>query len=256
MRFCVFGSSSAKTPQKYLEVAHTLGREIAGAGHDAVTGGGQFGCMMGAQQGCIEAGGEVIYVVHQKFIDGGSVDVNAKGVKEVICAQGDDLTERKRLLVDYSDAIMICPGGVGTFDEFWDIVSHKSLSMKGLNEKPIVVLNFDGFYDGFIEQLRRAGEDGLLYLETSKFFMVTPSPAEAVKMATKYVEDVKSNGAEDLGRTRTKSGDNKLKAGSNKSKGNSSFGQLKKRIDLLSLSAGITIGAIAAVLALQHTKRY
>ena len=249
MRFCVFGSSSVKTPKKYLETAYSLGQEIAKSGNDAVTGGGQFGCMMGAQQGCIDAGGEVIYVVHQKFIDGGSVDVNAKGVKEVICAGGDDLTERKRLLVDYSDAILICPGGVGTFDEFWDIVSHKSLSMKGLNEKPIVVLNYDGFYDGFIQQLRRAGEDGLLYLETEKFFMVTPSPAEAVKMAVKYIDDVKANGVEDLGRSRTKSGDNKLKAGSNK--GTKTSGGA---LDMLSLTIGISIGAVLAVVASRHAK--
>jgi hypothetical protein len=251
MRFCVFGSSSQKTPKKYLDVAYSLGQEIAKSGNDAVTGGGQFGCMMGAQKGCIEAGGEVIYVVHQKFIDGGSVDVNAKGVKEVVCAKGDDLTERKRLLVDYSDAIMICPGGVGTFDEFWDIVSHKSLSMKGLDKKPIVVLNCDGFYDGFIEQLRRSGQDGLLYLDTEKFFMVTPSPAEAVKMATKYIQDIEANGVEDLGRSRTKSGDNKLKAGSNKSpaatKGSGA-------LDMLSLTIGITIGAVLTVVASRHAK--
>ena len=112
---------------------------------------------------------------------------------------------------------MICPGGVGTFDEFWDIVSH-NLSMKGLDKKP-VMRNCDGFYDGFIEQLRRSGQDGLLYLDTEKFFMVIPV-LEAVKMATKYIQDIEANRVEDLGRSRTKSGDNKLKAGSNKNLGN------------------------------------
>ena len=114
-----------------------------------------------------------------------------------------------------------------------------------------MVLNCDGFYDGFIEQLRRSGQDGLLYLDTEKFFMVSPSPAEAVKMATKYIQDFEANGVEDLGRSRTKSGDNKLKAGSNKSPGETKG---SGALDMLSLTIGITIGAVLTVVASRHAK--
>lgn len=77
-------------------------------------------------------------------------------VTERIISKGEDLTERKQLLYENGDCIISLPGGVGTFDEIWESVSHKSLGMKGLTNKPIVLLNTDGFYDGFILQLNRA----------------------------------------------------------------------------------------------------
>ena len=125
MNICVFGASSNKTPQKYLDLAYELGQAIGKAGHNAVTGGGSFGCMRQSQDGCIDAGGKVTFVVHQSFVDGGSspaLDEKNDGIAEVICCKGDDLTERKRLLMDKSDGLIVCPGGVGTFDEVWDAV--------------------------------------------------------------------------------------------------------------------------------------
>jgi uncharacterized protein (TIGR00730 family) len=251
MRWCIFGSSSNKTPQKYIDLAYSLGQEIGKRGDNAVTGGGQFGCMSGAQRGCIDAGGEVVYIVHQQFVDGGSASTGGKGVKEVICAEGDDLTERKRLLVDYGDGIIICPGGVGTWDEFWDVVSHKSLDMKGMQGKPIVILNYDGFYDGFIQQLHRGSKDGLLYLPAEKFFMVTASPKEAVQMATEYVEDARKNGVELLSFTRK--GDEKDTKIPLPPKGSSSgskavAGKKGMTLSLASLSVGVAIGAALALL--------
>mgnify|MGYP006089817849 CR=1 FL=1 len=101
----------------------------------------------------------------------------------MIIAKGDDLEERKRLLMDNAHCLLVCPGGVGTFDEFWDCVSHRSLDMKGLAGKPIIVLNVDGYYDGFVMQLRRATQESLLYNRTEEYFSVANSPAQAVALA-------------------------------------------------------------------------
>merc|ERR1712070_968992 len=147
---CCYGSSSKQTPDELLVVSRQLGRQIGSRGRKCVTGGGQYGCMSGVQSGCVESGSTNIYVVHQKFIDGGTVDEKAHGVEKVLVAKGDNLEERKKLLMENADALIVMPGGVGTFDEFWDCVSHRSLAMKGLCSKPIVVLNHDGFYDGFV----------------------------------------------------------------------------------------------------------
>ena len=75
---------------------------------------------------------------------------------------------------------MVMPGGVGTFDEFWDVVSSKSLGFKGLTDKPIVVVNIDGFYDGFVQQLCRASQEGLLYGTVQSYFHVCDNPKDAL----------------------------------------------------------------------------
>jgi uncharacterized protein (TIGR00730 family) len=252
MKICVFGSSSNKTPQKYLDVAYELGQAIGEAGHHAVTGGGSFGCMRQSQDGCIDAGGKVTFVVHQSFVDGGSspaLDEKTEGLEEVVCCKGDDLTERKRLLMDKSDALIVCPGGVGTFDEVWDAVSHKSLSMKGLNHKAIVLLNTDGFYDGFVTQLHRAAKEGLLYLPPEKFFFVTPNPKEAVQLVQDYYQNAMQNGEEDLGKGRRKQDitDDKLPAFWTSVSGNSAF-------DRVTFVTGAVVGALLAIAAVHVRK--
>jgi uncharacterized protein (TIGR00730 family) len=182
---CVFGSSSNKTSQAFLNASFEMGKLLAQRGHGIVTGGGAFGCMQGVQSGCRQNGGTVRGVVHQQFIDGGSADLDNVG--DMIIAKGDDLEERKRLLMDNAHCLLVCPGGVGTFDEFWDCVSHRSLDMKGLTGKPIIVLNIDGYYDGFVAQLDRASKEKLLYNQTEEYFAVATSPAHAVQLAEQGV---------------------------------------------------------------------
>lgn len=198
----VFGSSSNKTPKEFLDASYELGVALGKQKILCVTGGGSYGCMSAVQNGCKDNNGMVLYVIHQKFVDGGDVDLTAKGVRKVIVAKGDDLSERKRLLIDNGDALIVLPGGCGTFDEFWDCVSHKGLSMKGLKNKPIVVMNFDGYYNGFIEQLHRASKEGLLYHTPDKYFHVSTDPLEAIEYIREYRSQVKSAGVEDMGKAR------------------------------------------------------
>ena len=183
---CVFGSSAKTTPQTLLTGAHALGVLLAKRGHSIITGGGAYGCMHGVQSGCRENGGRVRGVVHQKFVDGGSADLG--NLSDMVITTGDDLEERKRLLMDGSSCLLVCPGGVGTYDELWDCVSHRSLGMKGLGNKPIILLNTDGFYDGFIQQIERACVDKLLYLPTSSYFSVAKTPSQCVKLAEEQVQ--------------------------------------------------------------------
>lgn len=177
MKFCVFGSSSKKTPQKYIDVAYRLGQVIGENGDICVNGAGRFGAMGAASSGCRSKNGKVIGIIHESFVVDNEED---SLIDDLIISRGPDLSERKQLLIDNGDAIIVLPGGVGTFDEMWDAICSKSLSMKNLKNKPISILNADGFYDGSIAQLKRAFEDELLYGDMNSYFHVATTPEEAV----------------------------------------------------------------------------
>ena len=133
--------------------------------------------MGGVNNGVRSKNGSLIGVIHEKFCVDADED---KLITDMIVCHGSDLTERKQLLLDNGDAIIVLPGGVGTFDEFWETVSAKSLGMKGLENKPVCVINSDGFYDGFIMNLQRAYDDGLLYLKPDEYYHVAKTPQEAI----------------------------------------------------------------------------
>jgi uncharacterized protein (TIGR00730 family) len=138
MRACVFGSSSSKTSQKFVDAGFEMGKLLAENNIIAVDGGGGNGVMGGINRGVRSVpGGKLIGVIHKKFC----VDTDEdKLITNMVVCEGNDLSERKQLLLDNGDCIIILPGGVGTFDEFWDAVCGKSLGMKGLNNKPICIV--------------------------------------------------------------------------------------------------------------------
>lgn len=127
IRICVYGSSSATTNAKYIEAARELGKLIAEKKYLCVNGAGRSGVMGGLNDACLEAGGQVRGVIHQKFV----VDAGEHSkIQDMVVSHGEDLGERKNLLMDNADCLIALPGGVGTFDEIWDAASHKSLGMK------------------------------------------------------------------------------------------------------------------------------
>jgi hypothetical protein len=107
----------------------------------------------------------------------------------MIVSKGEDLGERKQLLLDNSDCILVMPGGAGTFDEFWESVCAKSLNMKGLTHKPISIVNIDGYYDGFIMQLDRAYSENLLYLHPSEYFHVGKTTEESLNWCLSHFNE-------------------------------------------------------------------
>eukprot|EP01039_Chlorochromonas_danica_P005854 gene5852-6447_t len=169
LRVCVFGSSSKHTHPRYVQEGVRLGELIAKAGFLCVNGAGSAGCMGGVNKGCDTFKGAVRGVIHEKFcVDFGE----HPHISDLVMTRGSDLSERKQALLDNADCVIVLPGGVGTFDEFWDAVCGKSLGMKGLEAKPIVLVNVHGFYDGFLLQMQRAYEDGILYGKAETYYHV------------------------------------------------------------------------------------
>lgn len=176
-RICVFGSSSKHTKPLYVQESVRLGEEIAKRGYLCVNGAGHTGCMGGVNQGCQSQGGLIRGIIHEKFcVDFGE----HPNIQDLIMCKGDDLSARKQALLDHGDCVIVLPGGVGTFDELWDAVCGKSLGMKGMTKKPIVLVNLDGFYDGFLMQLHRAHLDGILYGSVSSYIHVESNVLSAL----------------------------------------------------------------------------
>lgn len=141
MKICLFGSASNRIDPIYIEKTEKLGREIAERGHTLVFGGGGNGLMGAAARGVKAAGGEIIGVI-PRFFEDQKIEAAYEDCTELILC--DTMNERKQIMEDLADAFLITPGGIGTYDEFFEVLTNKQL---GLHEKPIAVYNIDGFYD-------------------------------------------------------------------------------------------------------------
>ncbi|KAJ1454439.1 hypothetical protein M885DRAFT_521685 [Pelagophyceae sp. CCMP2097] len=131
--------------------------------------------MGGLNEAARAGGGRIVSVIHECFIVDGQEFEN---VDEMIVAQGDDLGERKRLLLAHADVVVCLPGGVGTLDELWDAASSRQLGFKVA--KPICILNLDGYFAGTLMQLDRAASEGLLSKAPWEIFHVVSSAEEAL----------------------------------------------------------------------------
>lgn len=146
----VFCGSGQDCPEACKRMAREAGRVIARQGRTLVYGGGDWGLMGLVARGAKDVGGYVAAVMIRQF-DGvhGTVAVDEYAVK-------DTMAERKQALIARADACIALPGGMGTLDEFSELFT---LNQIGAESKPLGLLNFDGYYDGLLLQLRRMVQD-------------------------------------------------------------------------------------------------
>ncbi|MBS0643538.1 MAG: TIGR00730 family Rossman fold protein [Acetobacteraceae bacterium] len=147
--FC--GSRVGSNPQ-YAEAGRALGLGLAKAGIRLVYGGGRIGIMGIVADAVLESGGEVLGVIPD-FLK--QWEVEHQGVQEMVITHS--MHERKTRLYDESDAFLTMPGGLGTFDETFEIVTWKQLR---LHDKPILLCNIDGWADRMIAMIEHTVEDG------------------------------------------------------------------------------------------------
>ncbi|MDY3031102.1 MAG: TIGR00730 family Rossman fold protein [Clostridia bacterium] len=160
MKICVYGASSDKINPMYIQKAEELGRKIAERGHDLVFGAGNSGCMGAAARGAAEGNGKIIGIAPSFFqVDG----VLYEHCTEMI--ETDTMRERKRMLEEYSDCFAVTPGGIGTLDEFFEIITLKQLER---HTKAIAILNVNGCYDDLEKLLKKIVDDGFAQEDTLK----------------------------------------------------------------------------------------
>lgn len=148
MKICIYGASSNAIDKSFLDAGENLGKTIAQNNHSVVFGGGAAGLMGAVARGAHSANGEIIGICPSFF--------NVDGALFTDCTEmiyTETMRERKKLLEEMSDAFIITPGGIGTFDEFFEIYTLRQL---GVHKKPIVIFNTNGYYDSLVDMLNNA----------------------------------------------------------------------------------------------------
>lgn len=179
MNICVYGASSSEIDKSYIDVVELLGEEMAKRGHTLVFGGGSGGMMGAVARGIDKVGGKIVGVVPTFFnVDG----ILYENCDEMI--RPHTMRERKQIMEDRSDAFIMTPGGIGTFEEFFEILTLKQL---GRHEKAIVILDVKGYYDDIIAMMETAIEHKFMTPAMRNLFYTTTDVNDALEYIENYV---------------------------------------------------------------------
>jgi len=145
---CVFCGSAPGTDPRFLEAARQTGTLLAQQGFELVYGGGHIGMMGALADAALAAGGRVTGVIPQHLM---RPEVAHLGLSELIVV--DSMHQRKRLMADRADCFLVLPGGYGTLDETFEMVTWLQL---GLQRKPLALINVGGYFDPVLRWVQQA----------------------------------------------------------------------------------------------------
>jgi len=168
----VYCSSSTTLPQAYYRAGEELGAAIAQNGWTLVYGGNRVGLMAAVADAARAAGGKVVGITPQLMVDHGIDDDRCD---ELIVTAG--MRERKALLEQRGDAFVALPGGLGTFEELFEILVGRLL---GYHNKPIVLLNVAGYYDRLIALIEHGIAEGFIKARARGAWFVAPDVPAAM----------------------------------------------------------------------------
>ncbi len=178
MKICVYGASSNAIRAAYLEAGESLGRLMARRGHELVFGGGAQGMMGAVARGVTAGGGRSTGIAPSFFqVDGVLYD----GCTEFLYTE--TMRQRKQLMEDRSDAFVMTPGGIGTYEEFFEILTLKQL---GRHNKPIAVLNVEGYFDDLLRLLENTVREGFMQAACLQLCGVFTDPAALLDYLERY----------------------------------------------------------------------
>ena len=170
----VYGASSAEAEKVFVDAAFELGGLIAKSGKRLVSGAGSTGLMAAVENGALDAGGVSIGIIPQFMVDNGWLH---KGLTETIITPS--MHERKNRMAQMADAVVALPGGTGTFEELFEIITWKML---GLFVKPIIILNTDHYYDPLLQMLGRTADRHFMNPVFKKLWAVADTPHQALEL--------------------------------------------------------------------------
>ena len=169
MRICIFGASGRELDARYYAEAEATGRLIGENGDSIVFGGGAEGLMGACARGVSAAGGDVVGIAYDK------------------CSRmifTETMRERKQRMQEESDACIVLPGGIGTLEEFFEILTLKQL---GRDDRAIVLLNTLGAFDAMLRMLAEPAERRFMSKNCLELYFVADTPEQAMEYLAGYV---------------------------------------------------------------------
>lgn len=177
-RICVFTGSSEGRDPRFAAGARAFGAALAAGGHGLVYGGGRVGLMGLVAQAALDGGAEVLGVI-PRFME--AREVAHLGLTKLEWV--DSMHARKARMAELADGFVALPGGWGTLDELFEILTWAQL---GLHAKPVVLLNLEGFFDPLLAHLRTTAEAGFVRDTHHALLQVAGDPAGALKFLENF----------------------------------------------------------------------
>ena len=161
-----------------MPAAQQFGAEIAARGYELVYGGGRVGLMGVIADAVLASGGRVIGVIPENLV---AKEIGHSGLTELRIVKS--MHERKALMADLSDAFVAMPGGIGTMEEFFEVLTWAQL---GLHAKPCGLLQVAGYFDALLALLDRAVQERFVKAEHMTMLVASPSPTDLLDRLAAY----------------------------------------------------------------------
>ena len=177
-RICVFAGSSRGAREDYAQAAQQLARELVARDCEVVYGGGKVGMMGVLADATLAAGGKVIGVIPKALL---AKEVGHGGLTELRVV--GSMHERKAMMAELSDGFIALPGGLGTMEEFFEVLTWAQL---GLHAKPCGLLNVRGYFDRLLEFLDLTVTDRFVKSEHRALVITSTAPKELLERLAAY----------------------------------------------------------------------
>lgn len=184
-RICVYAGSNPGVHPLYTETARELGAEIARRGYELVYGGSTMGLMGSTADAVLEQGGTAIGVMPRGLFRGEMAHRSLTQFYETA-----DMHERKAKMAELSDAFIALPGGYGTFEELFEALSWGQL---GIHQKPVGILNIDGYYTPLVQLVEQAVSAGFMPATHRELLLVDSTPAGLLDKLAAYQRPTLAN---------------------------------------------------------------
>lgn len=183
-RICVFAGSNRGARPEYALAAETLGKELVRRGLGLVYGGASVGLMGTIADSVLAEGGEAIGVIPRALT---GKEVGHRGLTAL--HEVETMHERKALMADLADGFIALPGGFGTFDELFEILTWAQL---GLHQKPVGVLNVAGYFDQLLSFAQHVSREGFIRESHLKLLLQAEEPVQLLEQMLAFAPIIAS----------------------------------------------------------------
>ena len=190
---CVFCGSQPGARPDYLDAARELGALLARRGVAVIYGGGHVGMMGALADSALAAGGEVIGVIPEHLM---RPEVAHQRLTELLVV--DSMHTRKRTMASRADAFVVLPGGYGTFEEMFEMVTWRQLR---LHAKPVGLVNVGGYFDHLLAFLQHAAQQEFIRPQHRDLLPVAPSPSDLLECLLRHAAATRGPALGDLERS-------------------------------------------------------